>query len=138
MRFFWGSSWEEGSNNNLTVLDVQGLKIQAIETALSQCRKKGYSLCTFQGSKIVYHNKREWTGNRYVYATWVKAIIWAVDRWRSILLKTSLPYTKENKWSVEESSTMKSLGVKAEALDDALFDCLRDGNLFCVIETTII
>ena len=133
--FTASSRWN--GHNVMTVLEVQGIMMDATEKALDKCRSRGNRLCAFKNSSIVTHGVRLWSSSygRYRRYTKVEVVLQAIDR---LPIVENRAYTESDTWTLGEGQErLGPLGVQGEALSAAISVCEEDGNHFCVIERVI-
>ena len=125
------SEWN--GNDAMNVLETQGIRMNAIQNALEKCLQDKNWACALKSSRIKNHNTRKWSNSRGTYRryTQVEAVFQSIDQ---LPLEQNGVYTNTDTWKFDsEPSTLKSLGVKAEALDAAIQECHKAGNHFCIV-----
>lgn len=132
IRVYAASSQWSGSEA-MDVNETQGIKMDAIDKALEKCVDDGNLLCAVFSTRIEGHNFRRYDSSRGVYRryTKVKAIVQSLDEMHLGRAKT---YKGDSTWRFDiQAGQLKSLGVKAGALDEALTKCFEDGNQVCAV-----
>ena len=119
-------TWYSSSVMNL--LEAQGIRMNALEKALEKCREQGFNLCVLRSSKINVHNGRTESGTSY---TTMEVTLKGID---DLPLKGCQTYSGRSTWHTDSrADTLRSLGIKMDSLEDAIHNCEREGNDFCVV-----
>lgn len=122
-------------NDAFNVLEVSGVRMNAVERALGACRNAGNALCELRATDTVKTNNREYSSKhgRYRNYTKIKAVVASVDQILGQVERTDV-YRSEDSWDFSRESTpLKALGVRYDSLMAAVTECHEAGNDFCVL-----
>ena len=135
--YFGEDEWSKSRRaSSIDVLGIKGIEMGAIKDALGKCSIDGNTLCALKSSRILHHNLLVWKPDLEEHRRFTKvlAVVQAIDDLPVIEGKT---YTKSDTWHFSEKpSHLDTLGVEAESVSSAIFECEKDGNHFCVILNT--
>ena len=119
--------------SDMGVLDVKGIKMGAIKDALGKCSIDGNTLCALKSSEIKNHNQLVWVSDLKTHRKFTKvaAVVQAID---DLPVREGKTYTESETWNFSEKPDgLDTMGVEAESVSSAIFECEKDGNHFCVI-----
>lgn len=129
------ATWNKSAELRFSVLETQGITMDALDKALTDCRKEN-DICVLKASEIVSDIPAYMEDGRYRRVMTLRTTVHAVDDLyiAGLLEKGREAITEEETWYTGTSfGTLEHLGLRFDALSSALSSCYNQGFDLCAI-----
>jgi len=119
------------ANEAIDVLGVEGIAMNAIEKAVSDCRAAGMTTCAIKTTSLVTHNRV--VGNRH------HSSATAIVHGSKSLSTDGTVMSASSSWNKSTShDELDTLGIRADSLNRALDACFQKFETCVYLETSLI